>query len=84
MDTKISGIEVRKESGYIRAAKFPAISIDNQNNLKRDQLHELMTEVFIHSYLKSQGTFHNLTEDEFSFLCRRKMKEKTIMDSIGK
>ena len=79
MDTKINGIEVRKESGYIRGPKFYSIPIGNQNGLKRDELHELMTEVFILGYLRSQGVFHNLTEDEISFLYRRKMKEETTM-----
>lgn len=83
MDTEISYNEITRKIEYIRAPNFHSIPIDNQNGLKRDELHELMTEVFILGYLKSQGKFANFTKDEISYLYRKKMKEKKIMDSMG-
>ncbi len=72
MDTKISGNEIRGKIGYIRAPNFHSIPTDNQNGLKRDELHELMTEVFILGYLRSQGKFDNFTKDEISYLFRKR------------
>lgn len=84
MDSQISNIENREKKGHIRDALSYSICIDNQYGLKRDQLHELMTEVFILGYLRSKGRFHHLSQNEVSSLCHRKMnaeKEEFLMAS---
>jgi hypothetical protein len=48
-------------------------SLRAKYGLNGNQLQELMSEVFILGYLRSQGGFRSLSEDEISSFCGKKL-----------